>query len=306
MKSLIYSILLFFVASLYTSCDKIENPYPPAIELDTTLFPGNWDEYLTDYYPNFEAINTQQQHVLLEDYTGHLCNNCPAAAEIAHGIEADHPNRVFVASIHAAPGGISSFQVANPEDDKFFTDHTNPDAIAYGEAFQTGFNFFGNPQGTVNRKVVEGKMFDFSGSWQTRVSNLLGIQDAPVYLQSTFNYFEATNGGFLHVEVTKNTSEALNLNTVVYVIQDTLVDWQLMQDNSYNPNYVHYDKHLGSIDGRPWGISVFSVDDPVGAKKILDYSYEIPSITDLDNMHFLIYVYDTDSFEVLQVIQQRL
>lgn len=291
-------------ALFFVSCDKVDMPYPPVISIDTTLYPGNWSDYKTNIAPKFTPLETQQQNVILEEYTGHLCNNCPAAAEIAHAIAKNEPNRVFIAAIHAGPGGKTSFQESNPDDDKFFTDHTNPIGLAYGQYFQNGFNFFGNPQGTVNRKKVNEKVFDFSGSWQTRVSNLL-TNSPKVYLQAKYNYYEETNGGYLHIYAQKKTETSNQLNAVVYVIQDSLVDWQLMPDNSYNENYTHYDKHLGNINTLPWGEPIFKMDEAKSENELL-YSYSPSPSYNPEELHFLIYVYDVETYEILQVIKEYL
>lgn len=297
------SLLLFGT----TACDKVENPYEEqvTIKLDTTLYPGVWQDYLDNEYPTFPENTNTDVNVLLEDYTGHTCNNCPDAATEAHSIHENNPDRIFVASIHIDPGAQLSFQEAQPSG-SFSTDHTNPDAIAYGETFENGFNFIGNPQGTVNRRVVDGKMFDFYGTWQSRATDIINTNDLKFNLQSEFNFYESTNGGFLHVEAEKITSEEIEVNTVVYVIQDTLTDWQKMPNNTDNPDYLHRDKHLGSIDDNPFGTQTFGVDAPAGAKKVTDYSYEVPTGLEPENMHFLIYVYNTETYEILHVIKQKL
>lgn len=302
-----YILFLFGAAFLFTSCDKVEHPYEKVatIALDTTLYPGTWSDYLANEYPVFTENTNTNVNVLIEDYTGHTCVNCPTAADIAHGIYESNPNRVFVASIHTGPGNIS-FQKAFPNNPKYYTDHTVPDGIAYGDEFKTGFGFFGNPQGTVNRKKGSGEMFSLFGVWQSRTDNILNENDLKVNIQSVFNYYSAANGGYLHVEVEKKTSAAIEMNTVVYVIQDSLVDWQKMPDNSDNEFYVHRDKHLGSIDNNPFGVTTFAADAQPGDKKVLDYSYVLPQELDKENMHLLIYVYDKDTYEILQVIKQEI
>lgn len=304
-------LTIFFIVALglsFTSCDKVENAYEskPTIELDTTLYPGIWQDYLDNEYPDFPENTNTDINVLIEDYTGHKCNNCPTAASIAHSIHENNPQRVFIASIHADPGSQMSFQSSNPESPSYYTDHTNPDGEAYGIEFENGFNFIGNPQGTVNRRTIDNKMFDFSGTWQSRATDILNENNLKVNIQSDFNYFTSTNGGFLHVEAEKLTSDPLTVNAVVYVIQDSLVDWQLMPDNTGNEFYLHRDKHLGSIDNNPFGIEVFNPDTPSENKIILDYSYAIPESLSIDNMHLLIYLYDVSTYEILHVIKQKI
>ncbi|WP_107040207.1 Omp28-related outer membrane protein [Brumimicrobium mesophilum] len=302
-----YFLFLFGASVVLTSCDKVDNPYEKVVEinLDTTLYDGAWSDYLANEYPTFPSNTNTNVNVLIEDYTGHTCISCPTAADIAHDIHINNPDRVFVASIHTGPGSLS-FQAANPNNPKFFTDHTNPDGIAYGDEFKNGFGFFGNPQGTVNRKEGNGQMFSLFGVWQSRTDDILNANELKFDIQSVFNYYTAANGGYLHVEVEKKTTEAIQLNTVVYVIEDSLVDWQKMPDNTDNEFYVHRDKHLGSIDNNAFGISTFMSDASSGDKKILDYSYVLPQGLDKENMHFLIYVYDVDTYEILQVIKQKI
>jgi hypothetical protein len=307
LKNICFIGLLAIGLIFSTACDKIENAYPePETELDVTLYPGNWSDYMANEYPNFGDNSSQPQNVLLEEYTGHTCNACPNAAIVAFGIQENNPNRVFVVSIHAGPGGMTFFQQYNPNASSFYTNHTNNDGLTYGEHFQNGFNFLGNPSGTVNRQTVDNRMFDFSGTWSTRTANLLANTDIKIRMQSAFNYFETTNGGYLHVELEKTANVSDPINTVVYVVQDTLVDWQVMPNNSYNPDYVHKNRHLGSIDNRPFGRVTFNSSSTVGEKVILDYAYKLPDDIAPDNLHFIMYAYNTETYEIYQVIKQRI
>ena len=298
-------LYLFGAALLFASCDKIDHPYEKGAKfaLDTTLYPGNWSDYLANEYPTFTTNTNTDINVLIEDYTGHTCVNCPTAADIAHSIHENNPTRVFVASMHTGPGSLS-FQSANPSSSKYYTDHTNTDGIAYGEEFKSGFGFYGNPQGTVNRSKGDGEMFALSGVWQSRTDNILNNNDLKVNIQSVFNYYSEINGGYLHVEIENKSSASIDMNTVVYVIQDSLIDWQKMPDNSDQEFYIHRDKHLGSIDGNAFGVPTFTAENESGDKKILDYSYVLPEGLDKSNMHFLIYVYDKETYEILHVIKQ--
>jgi hypothetical protein len=177
------------------SCDKVEFPYQQqaTINLDTNLYPGLWQDYLDNEYPQFTTNTNTLRNALLEEYTGHLCNSCPLAATVALNIYQANPQRVFVAKIHVDPGALMSFQQFNPNGNSFYTDHSNPEGILYGKEFENGFNFTGNPSGNVNRKELDGKIFDFSGTWQTRVSNILSDSDLKVNIQSEFNIFNFLN-----------------------------------------------------------------------------------------------------------------
>lgn len=291
-----------------TSCDKVENPIKPAVLLDTTLFPGNWDDYV---FPTFTANTNTDRNVLLEDYTGHRCPNCPSAAYNAKAIEAANQGRVFVASIHSGPGGITSFQQtasdcgtsANPNNE-FCTPYYNTESLAYGAAFNgSGFGFFGNPQGTINRISFAGStMFQFDTEWNTRINEVLTANDLKANIQAQSNYYSETNGLFLHVETEFLADLTSDYNLVVYLIEN---EEENFQDSSgvILENYIHHNIFRGCLDGQAWGQSI--ANHATGNKTRFDYSYALPSGKTNTDYHLLIYIYDVATYEILQVIKHE-
>ena len=104
--------VIFLYSLIISSCDYVENPIPESSgDIDWNLYP--FDTTSTPYpWPSFTTNNNTQRNILLEDYTGHTCTNCPAAADIAHQLEVNYPDRLFMASIHASTDG--SFQAVQP------------------------------------------------------------------------------------------------------------------------------------------------------------------------------------------------
>jgi hypothetical protein len=304
----IHAFLVSLVVVFFSSCDKVENAYKPAIntDLNTSYYPGSWADYEANEWPAFAQNTNTLRNVLIEDYTGHTCNNCPTAAITAHDLEIANPNRVFATGIHAGPGGMTNFQNFTPSADKFYTNHTNEHGLAYGLFFQNGYNFFGNPQGTVNRATVANKMFDLHGTWASRVGTILADTDLKFNLQAVVNFYEETKGGYLHVEIEKITSAAIETNMVVYVVRNEQVDWQKMPNNSDNPDYVHEHKHLGNIDNQTWGRPLLTGSLPAGDKVYENYDFALPEGLNAADIHFLVYVYDVISLEILQVIKVKL
>ena len=296
---------------LSPSCDKVENPIKPEILLDTTLFPGNWSDYI---FPTFsENLNTDR-NVMLEDYTGHRCPNCPAAGWEAYEIEEANPGRVFVSSVHAAPNGLSSFQTtasdcgeaSNPTN-SFCTVFYNDASIEYGQTFGGGgFGFFGNPQGNINRINFTGSdMFQFYTEWDAKTSEVLTANELKVNIQAESNYYSETNGFFLHTE-----SEFLDdlsgeqYNIVVNLMENEIKDYQDSLGIKL-PYYKHHNVFRGCIDGLTWGQDLGG-NYLSGTKVYKDYSFELPSGMDNTDFHLLIYVYDVNTYEILQVIKKEL
>jgi hypothetical protein len=306
-KLFIFCAAAFFL--ILVSCDRVENAYPvqATLELDTTLYPGNWSDYQANEWPVFTPNTNTYRNVLIEDFTGHKCVFCPAAADIAHAIYEANSSRVFIASIHAGPDGIGDFQTVSAP--SYPVDFTNPQGVEIGVYF--GLNdegFPGNPRGPVNRINNSGVIFQSPGSWTSLTNGLLSANDLKVNIQSKLNYYDATKGAFLHTEIEKLDASLGELGVVVYLIEDSLVGDQKMADNSHNENYIHRDIMRGCIDGRAFGRTLKTAD-MIDDKYYLNYSFVVPNQLDgnhnPDNMHVLIYVYDKSTFEIYQVIKQK-
>lgn len=294
--------LVFF---LQTSCDRVTNPYPKKVSLaiDTTLYPGAWSDYV---WPTFTPNTNTDANVLLEDFTGHTCNNCPPASTIATGLHDANPTRVFVATIHTGPAGMGTLQEPTTE---YPTDWTNPQGLQIGTFFgsQPGSGFQGNPRGTVNRILRNSQLTEAASAWTSRVNTVLAANNLRVNLQSVCNYYDQTRGAFLHVEIDPiATYNPGDLKLVTYLIEDSIIGAQKMQDNTHNDAYVHRDVMRGCIDQQAFG-RVLTTDmiNADNGNYYVTYSYKLPEAYNPQNMHFLVYVFDAATYEVLQVIDQR-
>ena len=300
-------LVLLIVISLQ-SCDHVDNPYPNAsnLELDTTLYPGNWSDYVANEWPQFTANTNVNRNVLIEDFTGHQCVYCPAAADLAHALHGANSSRVFVSSIHAGPTGIGDFQLVSPP--QYPVDFTNPQGIEIGIYFGTNDGgFSGNPRGTINR-FNNGFIFQSPNSWTSMVNTQLTENNLRVNIQSDLNYYPETKGAFLHVEIEKiDPTLVSELGVVASILEDSLVGDQKMSDNSHNTSYVHRDIHRGNLNNQSFG-RVLTSTDLINGKYYVNYSFVVPNQLDgaynPGNMHVLIYVYDRTTWEIYQVIEQ--
>jgi hypothetical protein len=309
MKTSIFSLLFIGILAL-ASCDKVSNPYPPNATstggLDWSLYPnGDSAHYAANEWPTFTANTNVDRNVLIEDYTGHTCNNCPPAADLADALSNQHPGRVFVASIHTGPTGLGPLQAVQLPD--YPTDWTNPQGLAIGSYFGSipGSAFQGNPRGTISRLQVGGQLTLHPSSWTSTTNSLLTANDLNVNIQSAANYFPSTRGLFLHTEIELlDQSITNNLAVVTYLIEDSIIGDQKMLDNTHNPSYVFRETMRGCIDGKAFGRDLTSADLQNG-KYYVNYSYKLPEQYNPDIMHVLIYVYDKVTMEVYQVIKQE-
>lgn len=303
-------LFIFLFGFLFVSCDHVKNPYPPEVnlELDTTLYPGLWSDYENNDWPIFSENTNTNRNVLIEDFTGHKCVFCPAAADLAHALHEADPSRVYIASIHAGPDGIGDFQSVSPPD--YPLDFTNPEGVEIGLYFgENDGGFPGNPRGTVNR-FNNGTIFQSPTQWTSMVNDQLSSNNLKVNIQSELNYYEETKGAFLHVELDPvDANVAENLGITVYLLEDSLVGDQKMSDNSHNSNYIHRDIHRGNLNASVFGRPVSS-EDLNGDKYYINYSFVVPNQLDgqynASNMHLLIYAFNTETWEIYQVIKQKI
>jgi len=304
----IFKITFTSVLSIYLlSCDKVEYSLRPEIVIDTTLFmDGNWIDYSA---PEFTANTNKNRNVLLEDFTGHKCGNCPEAAEIAENIELNNSGRVFVASIHAGAGGNDGLQapqancgtVSNPNN-MFCHDFRTNEGTQYGIRFNA-FGFSGNPYGNINRHTFSDFMFQFHNVWVVKTNELLIENDLNVNIQAKSNFYETANGGYLHIESHFLEDLSSDYNIVTYVIQNEVVEWQDV-DGVNVENYHHHNVFLGCVDGEAWGTSIASEPSSGDVFETV-YSYELPTGIAKEELHFLTYIYDVDTYEILQVIKHN-
>ena len=127
--------------------------------------------------------NTNEKGILLEDYTGHLCTNCPEAAQIAKSLEEDSSLNVIVASIHASTDG--GFQQV----DQLFTNNYETEA---GNEYVRGSEmngFLGNPNGTINRN--DGGLNNTV--WYIKSQWISGVNDENNISTFAFGFSSATS-----------------------------------------------------------------------------------------------------------------
>ena len=133
--------IIFGLVFLINSCDKVDPPYTTGFDCES----GN-------------------QNVLIEDYTGHDCVNCPGAAVTAHDIKSNCEDRVIVIAVHA---GYFAKPKAAP------SEYTYDFRTQAGNEWNDYFAIIGNPNGMVNRQSENGNYVLGPGLWAEAAFKLL-------------------------------------------------------------------------------------------------------------------------------------
>lgn len=228
------SYLLFFTivaAIIWTSCQKIDEPleivdqrnYPEIVNPDDTT--GN-DSL------NFISKYVDYKQVLLEEFTGHLCVNCPEAAKLAHELAESLNHHLIIYTIHS--GVFAEVQNNNV----FNTDLTSDP----GDRIYDDFQIFANPMAMINRLPYNGLYQIFKDDWTAAVTAEIEKPNVANMLVAN-TYFPDQR--IVQVEVASdfNAQTEGNFKLAVFIVEDSIVSPQLNNnpeiggDTIYN--YVH-------------------------------------------------------------------
>lgn len=229
---------------------------------------------------------TVVKKVLLEDYTGVRCINCPAAAQVAHDLQEEYPGRLIVLGVHAG-------YLAQPVGS--FPNFTTEE----GDEWYSFFGFDVNPIGTVNRIPYSGNIGVNSGQWGSAV--IAELDKDPVVAIKIFNTYNPDTRA-LNVQV--NMRELVNigddLSLVVCLMEDNIVGKQ-MTTSGLVEDYVHRHVFRKSLNGA-WG-DIVSID----ANGITSqYDVLVDEAFDASNCYIIAYVYSNSDKSILQVEEAKI
>lgn len=185
----------------------------PAIRLVETIA---LDSYYTMPVPAAEPHN-----VLIEDFTGVSCPNCPAATDIIKGIISNHPNRINVIA-HHIKGNPQTF----PQPESKYDFRTDAATTISKSVFNSIPSL---PIGGIDRRsgssdIVHPLLYDRS-EWSSIADQRINISDS-INLSVTSTFNAATNVANIEVKVVYlypvNTKQYMS----IAIVQDSLEDHQ--------------------------------------------------------------------------------
>lgn len=270
-------------------CQDIEasNYNPDANVACDTINPSN-DCCCYSTYACFEDPSAIVKKVLIEDFTGHKCQNCPEAAEELHNLQSLHANKVIGIAIHAG-----YFSEPNPiEAPRLTTDFRT-------EGGNTIHDFFGPeeyPTGMISRVDHPNNHLKNYSSWGTAVSPL--IEQAPKLGICINEICGVINVSLLGLE---DIGDSLKL--VVCITEDDIIDWQTVEGIGNVEDYEH-NHVLRKIVTNAMGNSIGSLAED--EMKDFNFSYTLEDNWVKGNCHAVAYVYDEITKEVLQVEELKL
>lgn len=283
MKKIISQIVvLILLIVIIVSCDYVQNANPP---VEPTAGPVD---------------NTIYKKVLVEDYTGHKCGNCPAAADMLTTLESQYPDKIVPMAIHA--GFFAAVNAAYP------TDFRNTAGNAYDTQF--GISAAGNPNGLINRTGFgTGGFIKAYTSWGSEIAQQIA-QAAKFQIKIKNVYNTGSNSLNTDITVKSLTSNAGTYKLVVLLTEDSVIaeqlDYRLPAGSQLISNYKFNHVLRGAINSE-WGDAIFTTAASANDSVVKSFTnFSINSTYNANKCHVVAYVYDADAasptyYEVLQV-----
>lgn len=273
MKKYLLIISIFIAGALILpSCDIVEEPYLVPVG---SVEPG----------PG-EAV----RKVLLEDYTGHKCPNCPEAAELAASLKATYGEKLVLLTVHA--GSLATPDLTGD----FTTDLRTEEGTELDDHF--GFGDWGYPTGLVNRTKYQGMTVLYSSFWENAIEAVIDLPPQ-AEIKLTGSYEGATRKLTCKTETTFLEDITGTYNICVFIVESGIVAAQ-KTETGVDTDYVHNHVLRASMNGT-WGEPV-GTDGSAVKDEVLEneYDYTLPAEWVPENCAVVAFVYNTETEEVVQ------
>lgn len=211
----------------------------PATALLAMASCDNIDE--NDRYVPIDRVKPQRV-VLLEDFTGQTCNNCPDAHRIIEQLQAQFPGSIVAVSIHAGGMAIHKSQTR-------FDRNNVGLGTDEGQAYNDAYGIEEWPSGVIDRcsgVLGRDKWAEFLDNELQRPSDL--NIDVAAHIEGNDIKIE------LSMAPQANIAGTLN----VWVLENNIVARQIDESGKYNREYVHNHVFRACVtptDGEPITLS---------------------------------------------------
>jgi hypothetical protein len=269
---------------VFFACDEIEDPF---IEYD-----GQCGD---------ASLPVPIKQILIEEFTGHQCGNCPVGAETIETLKELYCDHIIPVAIHAG-----YFAEVKASGDKYTYDYRSDDGNTIDTYFEASSS--GVPNAMINRAEIDGDLTLNPADWSTVVAELVlqkPVLDININTSLNHNSREVTMD--IDVLFIESSSEELMLS--VYIVEDSIASWQkdysLPVDEQDVEEYEHNHVLRDAINGT-WGDQITT--GPTNAEQVISksYIYSINSNWKIQNSSIVAFVYKNDTKEVLQASQKYL
>jgi len=191
---------------------------------------------------------TDPHNVMIEEFSGQSCPNCPGGHATIESNQALYPGRInaVVMYPYGSPDAIPPTGSAYNFEDSFANNLS---------AYVTGGGIRGLPSTYIDRVVYQGnntQEIDGTGTWPTDFGSQLLVTDSVnLAVQSSFNKTTTTATITATVIYTKPLSSKQNLSIVI--VEDTIYNFQKISSGAVDSSYLFTDVFRGMVSSIPAG-----------------------------------------------------
>ncbi|HOZ31135.1 MAG TPA: Omp28-related outer membrane protein [Bacteroidales bacterium] len=275
-KQKYFAIILVILTMAVQSCDKIEEPF---IKEGKIVWNG--------------------RKIIIYDFTGHKCGNCPRAHETIDNLIDIYGDAIVPVAIHCT----SFARVTNPDTTAQYHYDFRTDIGDFLGGRDSELGFYGEltlPVGLVNN--LSSDVLSPHTAWGTEIAKI--ISSFPEYLITINPAFSSVDSLIsADIEITTNINNNRKLSLVVLIVEDNIIEWQKdysLADDDIE-NYEHNHVLRGDFNGNFGEIIKDNTNQTVNGD-VLQKSYSLKSGSDwkTENCSIVAFVYDYETKEILQ------
>lgn len=210
--------------------------------------------------------------VLMEDFTGQRCVNCPKGTEVIEQLQQEYGDNIIAVGIHGGPLGFAG----NAKYEGLATDAGNQYYSHWGFEYQ--------PIGLVNRHGAVNYT-----DWASAVREELS-KPAPLNL----GVEALLNEGEINITVTASgTDGVVEGKLQVWLLEDGITALQMMPDGTANTSYVHNHVLRAPVNGL-WGED-FTIAE--GKQKTLQLTFQPDAAWNTQHLSVVAFVYNNNGVQ---------
>ena len=220
----------------------------------------------------YEKPEPAQRIVLLEDFTGQRCTNCPKATEVIEQLQETYDEALVAVGIHGGPLAFAgNARVVGLKTD-------------IGDEYYNHWNLEYQPVGLVNRRTP----INYP-EWAAAVKEELA-KPAPLSLDGTATIEDNTITIHIKAYGTDGTAQG---KLQVWLLEDGIKTLQLMPDGSANQEYIHNHVFRTAINGT-WGED-FSIKEGETVERTMTQVLE--SVWNKEQLSVVAFVYNSQGVQ---------
>ena len=243
----------------------------------------------------------EKHNVLVEEFTGQSCSNCPAAHELLTEIQHAHePGRVNVIGLYFE--GIT--QTRPPHDAKY--DFRHPQAKLIATDIYSGVSAI--PAGGVERVANGGSIKLDKSVWTSTIDTRLNVP-SPVNLKIESEYNSTDSIASIRATLVYTSKVDFPHNISIVVVEDSIIDKQEYPSThpvhpGYDEAYLFTNVFRGMVTSAPYGDPVLTsvtAKEP-GRAFIKNFKYKLTNALNPANCRVIAFINSTKSGDP-QIIQ---